>query len=111
MEKNYSIGLDLGTSSIGWAVINNEDFTLCKKKGKSMWGVFLFQEEKPVKNRRRRMFRTARRRTERRRERIELLRYLLGPAVNEIDDCFFKRLDASFLLTANKDSTSSRTHR
>lgn len=109
MEKNYSIGLDLGTSSIGWAVINNEDFTLCKKKGKSMWGVFLFEEGKTAKDRR--IFRTARRRTVRRRERIELLRYLLGPAVNEIDDCFFKRLDASFLLTANKDSTSSRTHR
>ena len=42
MER-YHIGLDIGTSSIGWAVIG-DDFKIKRKKGKNLIGVRLFKE-------------------------------------------------------------------
>ena len=45
MEKNYYLGLDMGTSSVGWAV-TDENYNLMRKKGKDLWGVRLFKEAK-----------------------------------------------------------------
>ena len=42
MER-YHIGLDIGTSSIGWAVIG-DDFKIKRKKGKNLIGTRLFKE-------------------------------------------------------------------
>ena len=39
----YYIGLDLGTSSVGWAV-TDENYNLVKKHGKDLWGVREFEE-------------------------------------------------------------------
>ena len=39
----YYIGLDMGTSSLGWAVTDDK-YRLLRKKGKDMWGVRLFDE-------------------------------------------------------------------
>ena len=39
-NKEYYIGLDGGTDSVGWAVLN-PDYTVVKKRGKSLWGVRL----------------------------------------------------------------------
>lgn len=33
--KDFYIGLDMGTDSVGWAVAD-EDYNLCKFKGKAM---------------------------------------------------------------------------
>ncbi len=35
MEKNYYIGLDIGTNSVGWAV-TDEKYSVVKKKGKRL---------------------------------------------------------------------------
>ena len=43
MKQPYSIGLDIGTNSVGWAVIN-EGFDLRKYKHQNMWGAHLFDE-------------------------------------------------------------------
>ncbi|MEG2709261.1 MAG: hypothetical protein RR968_08995, partial [Vagococcus sp.] len=56
MEKNYTIGLDIGTASVGWSVIYDDTNDLVKKKmkilgdspkshvKKNFWGVRLFEE-------------------------------------------------------------------
>ena len=30
MQRNYSIGLDIGTSSVGWAVIDSDNYEVLK---------------------------------------------------------------------------------
>ncbi len=96
MEKNqkYSIGLDLGTNSVGWAVtdLNNN---LLKFRGKNMFGVRLFDAAKTAAQRR--LFRSTRRRLARRKERIKLLREIFEPEITEIDPDFYMRLKDSFL--------------
>ena len=39
----YSIGLDIGTNSVGWAVTDSEN-NILKHGGKNMWGARLFDE-------------------------------------------------------------------
>ncbi len=107
MNQNYSIGLDLGTNSIGWAVLNR-DFSLVKKGGKNLWGVLLFSEGNTAKERR--LKRSSRRRLERRKERIKLLQSLLLSEVNAVDDSFFFRLENSFLASSDKDFSSVRNY-
>ncbi len=104
-KKYYSIGLDLGTNSVGWSVIN-KDFSLVKKGGKNLWGVLLFDEAQSSKKYR--AFRSARRRYERRRERIELLRTLLNQSVSEVDESFFRRMDLSYRLSDDIDAVTGR---
>lgn len=46
MRKNqepYNIGLDIGTSSIGWSIMN-DNFDLMRVKGKKGIGVRLYNE-------------------------------------------------------------------
>jgi len=38
--KEYYLGLDMGTSSVGWAVTNPQ-YELLRAKGKDLWGVRL----------------------------------------------------------------------
>ncbi len=45
MGKNYYLGLDMGTSSVGWAV-TDEKYRILRAKGKDLWGVRLFSEAK-----------------------------------------------------------------
>jgi CRISPR-associated endonuclease Csn1 len=96
MGKNikYNIGLDVGTNSVGWAVIDDNN-DLVRFKRKNMWGVRLFETGETAVNTR--LHRGQRRRYHRRRERIILLRQLLESMVLEVDETFFLRLDESFL--------------
>jgi len=44
MEKQeYYLGLDMGISSVGWAVTNTK-YEILRKKGKDMWGIREFEE-------------------------------------------------------------------
>ena len=92
--KNYSIGLDIGDTGVGWAVIS-DDFGVVEKSGKRLIGTRLFDIGNSAKNRR--LQRIARRRLERRRQRITLLRSLMADEINVLDPSFFQRLDMSFL--------------
>ena len=49
-QGDYYLGLDVGTNSVGWAV-TDESYNLLKLKGKSAWGVRLFDEKKKKKKR------------------------------------------------------------
>lgn len=61
----YSIGLDIGTNSVGWAVTDSEN-NILKHGGKNMWGARLFDAGDTAAQTR--TFRGTRRRIERRRE-------------------------------------------
>ena len=87
--KDYYVGLDLGTGSLGWAVTDNR-YNVLRAHGKSLWGVRLFESAKTSEERR--GFRTGRRRLQRRNNRIELLQEIFSEAINEVDDGFFLRM-------------------
>lgn len=93
-QKDYYIGLDIGTDSVGYAVTDT-DYALMRHKGEPMWGVNLFDEAYLCVDRR--TFRTARRRTERRKVRIRLLRELFAKEIAKVDPDFYKRIDESAL--------------
>ncbi|MBR7015452.1 MAG: type II CRISPR RNA-guided endonuclease Cas9, partial [Lachnospiraceae bacterium] len=91
-KKDYFIGLDIGTGSVGWAVTDTE-YHILRAKGKDMWGARLFDEAKPAAKRRKN--RISRRRRAREKARIGILKELLEPEIVKVDPGFFHRLDES----------------
>lgn len=96
---DYYIGLDCGTSSVGFAV-TDLDYNILKFNGKRMWGSHLFEEAKTAAGRR--GFRTARRRLERRRKRILLLQEIFEEEIYKVDPTFFIRLNDSKYILEDK---------
>ena len=92
-NKNYKIGLDIGSNSVGWCV-TDENYDIVEKKNKKLWGVLMFDEQQ--KNVDRRTNRGARRRIERKRNRIIYLQEIFKNEINKVDPTFFGRLDESF---------------
>ena len=111
MKKPYSIGLDIGTNSVGWAVIT-DDYRVPAKKmkvlgntnkttiKKNIIGALLFDAGNTAADRR--LKRTARRRYTRRRNRILYLQEIFATEMNKVDENFFHRLDDSFLVPEDK---------
>ena len=111
MTKPYSIGLDIGTNSVGWAVIT-DDYKVPSKKmkvlgntskkyiKKNLLGALLFDSGITAEGRR--LKRTARRRYTRRRNRILYLQEIFSTEMATLDDAFFQRLDDSFLIPDDK---------
>lgn len=111
MKKPYSIGLDIGTNSVGWAVIT-DDYKVPAKKmkvlgntnkesiKKNLIGALLFDAGNTAADRR--LKRTARRRYTRRRNRILYLQEIFAAEMNKVDESFFHRLDDSFLVPGDK---------
>lgn len=99
-RKKYYVGLDIGTDSVGYAV-TDERYELCKFKGEAMWGVNLFDEAKTSEQRR--SFRTARRRLDRRQQRVQLLMELFAEEICSKDPYFFKRIKESYLYPETED--------
>lgn len=98
-EKKYYLGLDIGTDSVGFAV-TDESYHLIRKQGKHLWGSRLFDEAKDASTRR--SARAARRRYQRRRARILILRDLFKEEMNKVDPKFYARLDNSSLHPEDK---------
>ena len=96
----YNIGLDIGTSSVGWCVTDKEN-NIVKKSGKHLWGSRLFDEGKTAADTR--TFRGVRRRTERRKNRIRYLQSMLLEDIEKVDENFIPRLQQSNLI---KDDTN-----
>ena len=82
----YYLGLDIGTDSVGYAVTDT-DYILSKFKGESMWGAMLFGSANAAADRR--AFRTARRRLDRRQQRVQLLEELFAGEICKTDPYFF----------------------
>lgn len=91
-EKEYYLGLDLGTSSVGWAV-TDKNYQLMRAKGKDLWGVRLFEEAETSAVRR--TNRVARRRRQRETARIGMLKEYFADAIAEVDSSFYERLEES----------------
>lgn len=99
MNKEWYLGLDMGTNSLGWAVTDTA-YQVIKKNGKALWGIRLFDEGHTAEERR--LFRTARRRTQRRSRRIDLLQELFAEAIAEKDPGFFQRMNDSRYFPEDK---------
>lgn len=91
----YNIGLDLGTGSVGWAVIDLEG-NLLHFKGKPTWGSRIFPTADTAAGAR--LSRGQRRRYERRRWRLNLLQGFFENEMSGIDSEFFNRLAQSRLV-------------
>lgn len=87
-RENYYLGLDIGTDSVGYAV-TDENYIPIKKKGEPLLGVTAFEAAKTAAERRSQ--RTARRRIDRRQQRVQLVNEIFAPAIGEIDPKFFIR--------------------
>lgn len=90
MQKNYNIGLDIGTNSVGWAIVEENTQKVIKNNGKALWGVRLFDAANTAEQRR--IFRSTRRRYDRRRQRIAFLQEIFNES---IDSRFFQILKES----------------
>lgn len=91
-DRKYNLGLDIGTSSIGFAAVDENNQPI-RVKGKTAIGVRLFEEGKTAADRR--GFRTTRRRLSRRRWRINLLNGIFDAHLAEVDPTFLARLKES----------------
>ena len=91
--KKYNIGLDIGTTSVGWAVVEDGTQKIMRKGKKALWGVRLFEEAQTAAERR--GYRSTRRRYDRRRNRIKLLQEEFNIEINQVDPNFFTKLKES----------------
>lgn len=110
-KQPYYIGLDCGTSSVGWAV-TDKDYRLLKGKHRiksdkgvktkkqTLWGFRLFDEADTAAERR--TYRSARRRGERAKNRLKLLRMLFNDEIFKVDPEFYQRLKESFYYKEDK---------
>lgn len=105
--KDYFVGLDIGTSSVGWAV-TNKSYELLKFRSHKMWGSRLFDEGESAVARR--GFRSMRRRLERRKLRLKLLEELFADAMAQVDSTFFMRLRESKYHYEDKTTGHSSKH-
>lgn len=99
-NQKYYLGLDMGTSSVGWAV-TDMDYCLIRRKGKDMWGIREFDEAVSAADRR--SHRASRRRRQREVARIGLLKNYFADAISSVDENFFIRLDNSKYFQEDKD--------
>lgn len=92
MDKEYYIGLDMGTNSVGWAVTDT-NYNILRAKGKDLFGIREFDAAQGAASRR--VSRTSRRAKQREQERRNFLRALFAKEINKVDGAFFLRLDES----------------
>ena len=104
-NKNYFLSLDIGTDSVGYAA-TDENYNLLKFHGEPVWGVTIF-DQASLKAKRR-AFRTARRRLDRRQQRIDLLQQLFAKEIGKIDPRFFIRLEESTLWPEDKSDPKDK---
>lgn len=103
-KGEYSIGLDLGTASVGWAV-TDADGKLLHFKKQPTWGSRLFDGASTAAEAR--SHRGQRRRYVRRRWRLDLLQSLLQEEIERVDPDFFLRLRQSRLVQDDPNKTTS----
>ncbi|MBQ6597975.1 MAG: type II CRISPR RNA-guided endonuclease Cas9, partial [Lentisphaeria bacterium] len=98
-QEKYYLGLDIGTDSVGYAVTDPR-YNLKKFRGEPAWGVTLFDAAAQAADRR--AFRIARRRLNRRQQRVHLLQELFAAEIAKIDERFFIRQQESMLYPDDK---------
>lgn len=104
-ETPYYIGLDCGTDSIGFAV-TDKNYNLLKAQHKDMWGSHLFDEANTAEARR--IQRNARKRLNRRKERIDILQGIFAEEMAKVDNTFFLRLNESSLWQEDRSNNNKQ---
>ncbi|KXT80039.1 type II CRISPR RNA-guided endonuclease Cas9 [Streptococcus oralis] len=110
-NKNYSIGLDIGVSSVGYAVVTDDyrvpafkfkvlGNTEKEKIKKNLIGSTTFVPAQSAQGTR--VFRVNRRRIDRRNHRIAYLRDIFQKEIEKVDKNFYRRLDESFRVLGDK---------
>ena len=99
--ENYSVGLDLGTGSVGWAVVDENGELYRVNGNKPTWGSRLFPSAETAANTRKK--RGQRRRYERRRQRIDTLQQVFCEEMSKVDPAFFIRMRQSRLFKDDRD--------
>lgn len=99
----YYLGLDMGTSSVGWAV-TDAAYKLLRAKGKDLWGVRLFEEASTSEERR--TNRVSRRRRQREVARIGTLKELFADEISKVDASFYERMKDSKYHLEDKTTQS-----
>jgi CRISPR-associated protein Cas9/Csn1, subtype II/NMEMI len=94
------VGLDIGTSSVGYAATDG-DYKILKFRGRPIYGSRLFEDANTAAERR--VFRCGRRRLDRRKERIKLSEEPFKEAVTAVDPSFFVRLHESKLVEGDRN--------
>ena len=94
-KTEYFLGLDVGSDAVGYAAAG-EDYKLLKFRGEPMWGVHLFDAASTGEERR--LFRTARRRIDRRQQRILWAQEIFAKEIAAVDPDFFLRIKESALF-------------
>ena len=92
-SKKIYLGLDIGTDSVGYAVTDDQ-YNLLRVHGDDAWGSVIFDAASLSDERR--SHRSARRRLDRRQQRINLLQEIFAKEISKIDDRFFIRLSESY---------------
>lgn len=90
--REYYLGLDMGTSSVGWAATDKQ-YNLIRAKGKDLWGIREFEEADTAAERRN--HRVSRRRRQRDVARMGIIKDYFHDAISEKDPDFFQRLENS----------------
>lgn len=97
--NDYSLGLDIGVASTGWAVLDGL-YTLAKTGNKHLWGSNIFPEGSTAKDRR--IHRSTRRLYSRKKQRIKLLQDLTSEMIYPVDPLFFKRMQYSYTVKEDR---------
>lgn len=105
MKQDYFLGLDIGTGSVGWAV-TDVNYKIIRKHGKSLWGVRLFETANTAEERR--VFRTSRRRLDRRNQRIQILQELFAKDISCVDSGFYLRMKESRYVPEDKRDANGK---
>lgn len=100
LNQPYGIGLDIGSNSIGFAVVDANSHLL-RLKGETAIGARLFREGQSAAKRR--GYRTTRRRLSRTRWRLQFLRDFFAPHITKIDPDFFLRQKYSEISPKDKE--------
>ena len=102
-DKEWFLGLDVGTNSIGWAATDPE-YNLLRFHGNATWGIYLFDEAKTAEERR--VNRVARRRLQRKKQRVEMLQDFFAKEIAKYDEHFFIRIKESGLWTDDRTTSN-----
>ena len=98
-EKKYYMGLDIGSSSCGYA-LTDENYNLIRLSGKDCWASRIFPEAQTAATAR--GFRSARRRAVRKRLMNNCLQEVFSCEISKVDKNFFNRLKYSNLDKEDK---------
>ena len=93
-KKKIYVGLDIGTDSVGYAV-SDENYKLYRFHGSDVWGSVIFDAGSLSDERR--SYRSARRRLDRRQQRVNLIQEIFAKEIAKIDPRFFVRLAESYM--------------